>query len=184
MITTPCIVVSSHEIVERYCVVVGTLLPTLLHLSIKSSNRSPILADDELDELFNTNAVDQFSTCYIFDVSDLDGPIAPPIEFITSSENTHPSIDHNLYIKDGYIYQASYTSGARIRRILSDNTLEEVAYFNVENQCECVRDVNDPADTCACDYFTGTWTYYPYFDSGTTIAGSIASGLFILLPRL
>jgi hypothetical protein len=31
--------------------------------------------------------------------------------------------------------------------------------------------------------FAGTWTYFPYFDSGITIAGGIAE-LFILRPTL
>lgn len=145
-----------------------------VHQGWFSEDHATIYADDELDELFFTTGTD-FSTCYIFDVSDLDATIQPPTTFVTPSD--HPSIDHNLYVKDGYIYQAAYTSGARIRKINADTSLEETAYFDVDLDCECVADVS-----CTCDSFDGTWTYFPYFDSGMTIAGGTSVGLFILRP--
>jgi choice-of-anchor B domain-containing protein len=147
-----------------------------VHQGWFSEDHTILYADDELDEEELTTGTD-FSTCYIFDMADLDGEIQPPLTFVTPS--AHPSIDHNLYVKDGYIYQAAYTSGARIRKIKEDKTLEEVAFFDGEGTCECVA-----AEGCDCDFFAGTWTYFPYFDSGITIAGGTAEGLFILQPTL
>ena len=150
---------------------------TYVHQGWFSEDHSTLYADDELDELALATGTD-FSTCYIFDVTDLEAEILPPVEFLTP-RSEHPSIDHNLYVKDGYIYQAAYTSGARGRKILDSNTIEEVAFFDGEGTCECVAEPG-----CVCDFFAGTWTYYPYFDSGITIAGGVAEGLFILRPIL
>jgi choice-of-anchor B domain-containing protein len=149
-----------------------------VHQGWFSEDHTTIYSDDELDEVSLSTGTD-FSTCYVFDVTDLDATIQPPRTFITPSD--HPSIDHDLYIKDGYIYQAAYTSGARIRKILPDKSLEEVAYFDGELTCDCVIRA-DPG--CTCDSFDGTWTHYPYFDSGITIAGGISVGLFILDPQM
>lgn len=146
-----------------------------VHQGWFSEDHTTLYTNDEIDELDLTTGTD-FSTCYIFDVTNLDGVIPPPVTFITPS--AHPSIDHNLYIKDGYTYQAHYTSGARINKIKEDKTLEEVAFFDGEGTCECVA-----APDCTCDSFAGTWTYFPYFDSGITIAGGTAEGLFILQPK-
>jgi choice-of-anchor B domain-containing protein len=147
-----------------------------VHQGWFSEDHTTLYADDELDELYNSSGT-QFSTCYIFDMTDLGGEIPEPKTFLTPS--AHASIDHNLYVKDGYIYQAAYTSGARVRKIKDDMTIEEVAFFDTDRGCECV-DPDD--DVCACDYFTGVWTHFPYFDSGLTIAGGISEGLFILKP--
>jgi choice-of-anchor B domain-containing protein len=145
-----------------------------IHQGWFSEDHTTLYVDDEVDELYNTTGTD-FSTCYIFDLTDLDAEILPPTIFLTPS--AHPSIDHNLYVKDGHIYQAAYTSGARVRKILDDMTIEEVAYFDGHKGCECVL-----GDDCTCDFFDGTWTYFPYFDSGITIAGGTGEGLFILQP--
>jgi choice-of-anchor B domain-containing protein len=127
-----------------------------VHQGWFSEDHTVFYADDELDEILLTNG-DDFSRCYIFDVTDLDNPKVPATVFVSPTE--HPSIDHNLYVKDGYIYQAAYTSGARIRKIVDSTTIEEVAYFDGELTCECVA-----GPDCECDIFAGTWTYFPYFD--------------------
>jgi choice-of-anchor B domain-containing protein len=127
-----------------------------VHQGWFSEDHTVFYADDELDEL-NGTTEDDFSRCYIFDVTDLDNPVEPPAVFVSPTD--HPSIDHNIYVKDGYIYQAAYTSGARIRKIVDSTTIEEVAYFDGELNCECVAEPE-----CTCDFFSGTWTYYPYFD--------------------
>lgn len=141
-----------------------------------SEDHTTLYVDDELDEVDGTSGT-SFSTCYIFNVTNLDAEIQPPMQFVTPSE--HPSIDHNLYTREGHVYQAAYTSGARVRRILPDTTLEEVAYFDSDLVCECVD-----RGSCPCDFFGGVWTFFPYFDSGLAVASSDADGLYILRPLL
>jgi hypothetical protein len=101
-----------------------------VHQGWFSEDHTVFYADDELDELFETTE-DYFSRCYTFDVTDLENPVEPPAVFVSPTD--HPSIDHNLYVKDGYIYQAAYTSGARIRKIVDSTTIDEVAYFFMES---------------------------------------------------
>lgn len=155
-----------------------------VHQGWFSEDHTVLYADDELDEAFRTAGGENgdFSRAYIFDVTDLDAENLEPVSVFTS-DTAHPSIDHNLYVKGDFIYQAGYTSGARVRKITAPDTIEEVAFMDLEGSCECVFNEFD-ASECTCDSFLGTWTYFPYFDSGITIAGGAVEGLFLLRPIL
>jgi len=74
------------------------------------------------------------------------------------------------------VLKASYTAGARIRKIVSPLVLKEVAYFDMEQSCEAINS--------ECDDFAGVWTYFPFYESGITVAGSQFQGLFMLQPFL
>jgi choice-of-anchor B domain-containing protein len=122
------------------------------------------LLDDELDEQnygHNTRT-------RIWDVSDLDSPA-----LIGFFDNTTPSMDHNLYIRGRFAYQANYRSGLRVLDIgrVAAGHLEEVAFFDIY-----------PADDAA--RVSGAWSNYPYFASGVVIVSGIEQGLFILRPDL
>ena len=122
------------------------------------------LVDDELDELdflHNTRT-------YTWDVSDLDDPVLEGF-----FEANGPSIDHNQYVEDGYTFQANYRRGLRILRIVDPENaaLEEAAFF-------------DTYPTSDAPSFSGAWSTYPYFASGTVLVSDINRGLFVLRPRL
>jgi choice-of-anchor B domain-containing protein len=122
------------------------------------------LVDDELDE-----SIDGIQTrTLVFDVADLDTPFLAGFHQADST-----AIDHNLYVKGNHVFQANYRSGIRILRMgdLSQAELVEVAFFDTI-----------PAD----DFprFSGTWSVYPYFESGLVIASDILQGLFVLRPDL
>ncbi|KAL7569322.1 hypothetical protein ACA910_016865 [Epithemia clementina (nom. ined.)] len=146
-----------------------------VHQGWFSKDHAQIYADDELDEergyTSNTRTI-------LVDLPTLSNTTPPTIDFFYNTLDTtayiHPNIDHNLYIKGNYLYQASYTAGCRIREIVAPLQLQEVAFFDMEQECEQV--------TGECDPFAGIWTFYPYFDSGITIGGSIFDGLFVLQP--
>ncbi|MFT4660099.1 MAG: choice-of-anchor B domain-containing protein [Patiriisocius sp.] len=121
-----------------------------------------IYLGDETDEGsfgFNTRTV-------IFDVSNLDMPA-----FLEDHFGETTATDHNMYVKDDLIYQANYTSGLRVLQINDDpnNRLEEVGYFDVF-----------PAHNEAG--YSGTWSVYPYFESGNIIINSRDEGLFVVNP--
>lgn len=122
------------------------------------------LLDDELDE---TNGNSTTST-YIWDLQDLDNP-----QMVGIHNADYPSIDHNQYVKGNYVYQTNYTAGLRILSLenVSDGKLSEVAHFDTY-----------PANNSA--KFMGTWSSYPYFESGIVVVSDITSGLFILQPNL
>ena len=74
---------------------------------------------DEIDELeFGMN-----TRTLIFDMRDLDNPA-----YLDAHNHSTSAIDHNLYVKDGFLYQANYLAGLRILSIKAGQTvsLEEV----------------------------------------------------------
>lgn len=120
--------------------------------------------NDELDEL----NLGRNTKTHVFDVRDLDNP-----EFVGSFDHITRTIDHNLYVKNGHTFLTNYTSGLRIleNRDLSDAEFTQVGYFDTTPQ-------NNVVD------FQGTWSSYPYFESGIIIVSDIFGGLFILNPHL
>ncbi len=50
-----------------------------------------------------------YTTMHIFDVSNLSATV-----LVNSVNNGNTAIDHNVYTKDHYIFQANYRSGLRV----------------------------------------------------------------------
>ncbi len=122
------------------------------------------LMNDELDE----TRLGRNTRTYIWDVQDLENPT-----FIGFYTHETPSIDHNLYIKNNFVFQSNYTAGLQILRLgnLSNAELDPVAFFDTQ-----------PANNSK--NYAGTWSNYPYFESGVIIVSDINDGLFILKPYL
>lgn len=120
------------------------------------------LLGDELDE----QGVGVPTTTYIWDMADLDAPV-----LLNNYEHDTASIDHNLYVKGDLVYQSNYTAGLRVQDLgrIGEGQLDEVAFFDT-------YPANDDAT------FNGTWSNYPYFDSGTIVVTGINEGLFVLTP--
>ena len=66
-------------------------------------------------------------------------------------------------------FQSNYCAGLRILDVseIEEGELRELGYFDVAPDC------NSPG-------FSGAWSNYPYFESGTIIVSSIERGLFVL----
>jgi len=118
-------------------------------------------ANDELDEMHGNN---KHTKTLIFNVADLNNP-----RYVNSYRSPEEAIDHNLYVKNGYVYQANYCAGLRVLKIGPGSMpkLEEFASFDVEPTCNRAQ-------------FSGAWSVYPYFPSGNIIVSSIPRGLFVL----
>lgn len=129
------------------------------HQGWLTEDHANFLMGDELDEpaIGNTRTL-------IFDVSDIDAP-----QLTGQHAGATRSIDHNLYTLDGLVYQSNYTSGVRVLDLIdvADGELTEVAWFDT------FPDHDQPV-------FEGTWSNYPYFESGTIAASGIGEGLFLL----
>ncbi len=118
--------------------------------------------NDEIDEL---NGLVSETTSRVFDCTDLSNP-----QFMGTYTTGLPAIDHNLYLKDGFIYHANYRSGLRIfDSNVNPITPTEVGYLDT-------YPANDAPD------FSGAWSVYPFFDSGIVIVSDINRGLFITDP--
>lgn len=119
--------------------------------------------DDELDEL--VGQADRTRTL-VWDVAELDDPVLAGEYF-----GPDGATDHNLYIKGDRMYQANYQAGFRIVDISDRAAPVEVGYFDTTPY-----EGNPPG-------FTGAWTAFPFFESGTVIVSSMNEGLFVLRPR-
>ncbi len=119
--------------------------------------------NDEGDEM---SGVVEGTRTLIWDVEDLDDPILLS-EYISDNK----AIDHNLYIRGNLMYQSNYVSGLRIFDISDRANPVPVGYFDTVPWTE---------DT---PIFNGSWSNYPFFESGTIIVTSGSEGLFMLRKR-
>jgi choice-of-anchor B domain-containing protein len=131
------------------------------HQAWLTEDQRYLLMDDEGDEL--AGLVDHTRTL-IWDVSDLDDPVV--LEEFLNPNST--AVDHNLYIKGDKVYQSNYVQGLRILDISDIENPEEVGFFDTVPFGD-----NSPR-------FDGSWSNYPYFESGTIIVTSGKEGLFLL----
>ncbi len=134
------------------------------HQSWTTEDQLYLLLDDELDERTEGNRTKTF----VWDIVDLNAP-----QLIGTYTGKKKAIDHNLYIRDGFAYQANYQSGLRILDLknIADGRLTEVAFFDIFPEGNQAR-------------FNGAWSNYPYFPSGVVIVSGIEQGLFVLHPHL
>ncbi|MEL7363683.1 MAG: choice-of-anchor B family protein, partial [Bacteroidota bacterium] len=79
-----------------------------------------------------------------------------------------PASDHNLYVRGTTMYQSNYAAGLRIFDVADPENPVEVGHFDTNP-----FGTNDPG-------FSGSWSNFPYFPSGTIVVSSIGEGLFVL----
>ncbi len=120
-----------------------------------SADKQYLYLNDELDNVNET---------VILDVSDLSNPVQ-----VGSSTTGLPAYDHNLYVHNGFIFEAEYRAGVRIFCVADPINPVQVGWFDTYPE-------NDLGD------FFGAWSCYPFFPSGTLIVSDIDRGLFILDP--
>jgi choice-of-anchor B domain-containing protein len=117
---------------------------------------------DETDE--TGGLVDQ-TTTYVWDVTDLENPILVDAVGL-GTEGT----DHNMYARGDFLCQSNYNDGFRMQVFDPESggpLLEEKAFFDTQPASA------DPG-------FSGTWSNYPYFDSGTIAVSDQSEGLFLV----
>jgi len=121
------------------------------------------LMNDELDE----SNIGHNTKTFIWDLADIDAPFV-----LGTYLGPEASTDHNLYIKGNFAYLSNYSSGISILDIndIGSGNLVEVANFDTYPS-------NNNSGT-----FIGSWSNYPYFESGNVIASDVQGGLFIFDP--
>lgn len=133
-----------------------TTYPSLsyCHQGWLSASGQYFYVNDELDNLPQTR---------VFDVTNLSAVTMPSTFFIGE-----PTIDHNLFIRDGFIFEANYTCGLQIfDGIANPLNPPRVGWFDTHPE-------NNGAS------FDGAWNNFPFFPSGTVIISDINRGLFIV----
>jgi choice-of-anchor B domain-containing protein len=133
------------------------------HQGWLTENHRFFLHGDELDELnFGHNTLTR-----VWDAADLTAP-----ELIGTFESSAPATDHNMYVRNRYLYQSNYRAGLRILdlRNVGAGELQEVAFF----------DVYPPNDDPGFSF--GTWSNYPFFNRNV-VAVHGYQGLWLLRPR-
>ena len=118
--------------------------------------------DDEGDESASVQAGQPMpgTRTLIWDLEDLDDPIMVKEHFGETF-----TIDHNLYIKGDLMYQSNYVSGLRILDISDRQNPHEVGFLDTVPWSEEVE-------------FDGSWSNYPFFESGTIVVSSGQEGVF------
>ena len=124
-----------------------------------------LFVNDERDELLVPSVTN--TTTLIWDVRDLDNPI-----LVDRYVGETTAIDHNLYVKYNQIFASNYRAGLRILETSKAyaGELNEIGYFD-----------SQPADDIP--QFSGTWSNYPYFESGIVVMTDMYGDFFVLQPR-
>ncbi len=105
----------------------------------------------------------------IWDVQDLEDPILVG-EYMTDN----PATDHNLYIVGDVMYQSNYRSGLHVLDISDRERPQPLGFFDTVpwGDNDGMGDILSGA--------IGSWSNYPFFDSGIVAVTSGKEGLFIL----
>ncbi|MHC4219210.1 MAG: choice-of-anchor B family protein, partial [Planctomycetota bacterium] len=118
-----------------------------------SDDKQYAYLDDELDGINET---------VIFDVSNLSSP------FVAGSYDSGVgATDHNLYVRDGFIYEAEYRAGLRVFCAADPLNPVQVGWYDSYPE-------NDGSG------YDGAWSTYAFFASGTVLISDINRGLFIV----
>jgi hypothetical protein len=130
------------------------------HQGWLTDDMSHFIMGDEVDEGETTDT----TRTLIFDVTDLD-----KASFVAAHDHGNSARDHNMYVKDGLVYQSNYAAGLRVLDTAEapQGRLSEVAFFDS-------FPAHDEPE------YVGTWSNYPYFASGTIAVSGIDDGLFLL----
>jgi hypothetical protein len=78
-----------------------------------------------------------------------------------------------MYVVGNYVYQSNYSSGLQVLDLsdIANGNLTQTAYFDTY-----------PANNNAS--YNGSWSNYPFYNSGVIAVSGIDEGLFILKPTL
>lgn len=130
--------------------------------------------NDEVDEVLgNGPAQDGYPVSYIWDIRLLESPKQTGVY-----KSTVKGVDHNLYIKDGLVYQSAYGTGFRVYDVSSipedpsGNGVCEIAYLDIYPE-------DDSSPGGGEVQFSGTWSSYAMFESGFIFINTIERGAFL-----
>ena len=130
-----------------------------VHQGWLSEDHRYFLINDESDELAG---IASRTRTLVSDIEDLDDPV-----LVHEHLGVSTSTDHNLYIRGHLMYQSNYTSGLRILDVSDPANPTEVGFF-------------DSVPWTDAAGFDGSWSNYPFFESGVVVFTSRSEGLFVV----
>ena len=136
--------------------------PAYLHQGWVTDDHRFFYMDDESDVIAGNVPT---TRTLIWDLSNLEDPVLAK-EFMGSM----PASAHNLYIRDNHAYQANYRYGLHVLDVSDPENPREVGHF-------------DTSPHHSGPGFSGAWSTYPFFESGTVLVTSLQEGLFLLKKR-
>ncbi len=131
-----------------------------LHQGWVSDDHRYLFMNDEGDELAGSAPR---TRTLVWDITELEDPI-----LVKEYMGTTAATDHNLYVRGTYVYESNYVSGLRILDISDPTNPVEVGWFDTVPWGEDVPG------------FAGSWSNYPYFNSGIIVVTSMREGVFVL----
>ncbi len=134
-----------------------------LHQGWVSEDHRYFFMNDELDEL---SGLTNRTRTLVWDIQELDDPI-----LVTEHLGSTSASDHNLYVKGDLMYQSNYLAGLQILDVSDPENPTEVGFFDTV-----------PAGENGAG-FAGSWSNYPFFESGVIVVTSMREGLFIVRKR-
>ena len=132
-----------------------------IHQGWFSEDHRYFFLGDETDE--STDIVEGTHT-YVWDLENLDNPVL--LEGVNLGTT---GTDHNLYVRGDMVFQSNYVDGFRAQHFdpMEPTILSQKAYFDTQ------PGLDGPG-------FSGSWSNYPYFDSGTIAVADQTEGLFLI----
>lgn len=129
-----------------------------IHQGWFTEDRRYFFQNDELDDHVSTT-----TRTLIWDMVDLDNPVMVHEYFGPTT-----ATDHNLYVHGSRAYLSNYTAGLQVLDVTNPLNPTEIAFFDTfpANNDRGFRD--------------GSWSNYPFFESGTIIVSSRSEGLFVV----
>lgn len=132
-----------------------------IHQGWFSEDHRYFFLGDETDE---TGEIVAGTHTYVWDVQDLDNPV-----LLDGVDLGTESTDHNLYVRGDFVFQSNYADGFRAQQFDAggEALLQEKAFFDTQPE------LDGPG-------FSGSWSNYPFFDSGTIAVSDQSNGLFLV----
>lgn len=131
-----------------------------VHQGWLSEDHRFFFQNDEVDEVSGRVARTRL---LVWDVTDLDDPV-----LATEHLGPNAAIDHNLYVRGDLAYHSNYNFGMRLLDVSNPANPQELGFFDTVPETDATL-------------FGGSWSTYPFFDSGIVIVTSKNEGLFVLL---
>jgi choice-of-anchor B domain-containing protein len=130
------------------------------HQGWLSEDQRFFFSNDELDEVFGSSPL---TRTLIWDVADLDDPILVGTHLGPTS-----ATDHNMYVVGDRLFSSNYQNGLRVMDISDPAAPFDLAFIDT-----APGEANVPG-------FDGSWSNYPFFESGIVAITSGFEGLIVV----